>query len=414
LSKIDWAESNPPARIKPVGVIRRPKNAAMLRIDPFAGYVICGAGSIIGGLMLALAQAPDVRIKSALSTCGAAFMVLGFGLLQYLFFDQIPHWSIMAGAFGTMVGTFLFGWGFARLRNMRPRRAWLYIGLPAAVLIVAASAITLSDAGLALAFEITCAIIAGVICWLNRYYLTRPRNTVELLLGLNLIGYFISWLPRVTATFTSPAISLHLIQLPEPYVSLYGVFYGVLPIIISALTLSLVNAELTAKLTIRALTDELTGLYTRRAMVEMVPSVKEAAERARRAVCALVIDIDHFKKVNDTHGHAVGDLAIRQVADVLKLLVRSDALAVRYGGEEFVVVLPVDGRDGGERVADRLRAQVAATIIQTDSQALRITISVGVGYWRREETLEELLKRADAALYVAKHNGRNRVESEAA
>jgi diguanylate cyclase (GGDEF)-like protein len=123
-----------------------------------------------------------------------------------------------------------------------------------------------------------------------------------------------------------------------------------------------------------------------------------------------MIDVDHFKKVNDTYGHAVGDIALRKIAGALQRSVRSIDVVGRLGGEEFVAVLPETGEESAAHVAERLRADVASEKIAVDElQNLSLTISIGGAILIPGETLTQLLTRADQSLYQAKAAGRNRV-----
>ncbi len=163
-----------------------------------------------------------------------------------------------------------------------------------------------------------------------------------------------------------------------------------------------------------ALTDELTGLYNRRYVLahldELVARGRDCADTA-----LMMFDIDHFKSVNDQHGHPAGDDVLRQLAARALRGVRSVDLVARFGGEEFVVVMPETTLPAAIAVAERLRAAVAGEpfILQANAQALPVTISIGVAVVADGgDTVEKLLKRADDALYDAKHAGRNRVMSQ--
>ncbi|HUN49657.1 MAG TPA: PleD family two-component system response regulator [Candidatus Sulfotelmatobacter sp.] len=160
-----------------------------------------------------------------------------------------------------------------------------------------------------------------------------------------------------------------------------------------------------------AVTDALTGLFNRRYMTGHLDTLIARAGPGVRGLSLLVLDIDHFKAVNDTHGHAVGDEVLREFGGRVSRSVRGIDLACRYGGEEFVVVMPETELAVARKVAERLCRHVAeeAFIVKGGDLALPITCSVGVAAWRAEESGEALLKRADDALYVAKREGRNRV-----
>ena len=161
-----------------------------------------------------------------------------------------------------------------------------------------------------------------------------------------------------------------------------------------------------------ALTDELTGLYNRRYIFAHFNEMLARAPESGSDVALMMFDIDHFKSVNDHHGHPVGDEVLRELAGRAVRQVRSVDLVGRIGGEEFVVVMPETSLAGAVVVAERLRAAVAAEpfTVQGGSKKLPVTISVGVAVGGEEgRTLESLLKRADDALYSAKNAGRNRV-----
>jgi diguanylate cyclase (GGDEF)-like protein len=160
-----------------------------------------------------------------------------------------------------------------------------------------------------------------------------------------------------------------------------------------------------------ASTDALTGLTNRRRFLESLENERCRIERYGGALSLIMFDIDHFKKVNDTWGHAVGDAVLCQIArEVLQFLRRADS-AARYGGEEFVILLPETELPGAALIASRLRQLVADTAIAHDKgPRISVTISVGVATLEPDEDAEGLLNRADQAMYQAKNNGRNRVE----
>jgi diguanylate cyclase len=160
-----------------------------------------------------------------------------------------------------------------------------------------------------------------------------------------------------------------------------------------------------------ALIDPLTGLYNRRALEDLLQELWAAPT----PLTMLVADIDHFKKINDTYGHQVGDVVIRQVADVLRKCIRGEDYAVRYGGEEFVVLLPDTDLAGGMQVAEHIRTRVTKLKLVRKHDNLVIdafTISVGVATRQPGDSHEQLFKRADEALYLSKAGGRNRVTSK--
>lgn len=155
--------------------------------------------------------------------------------------------------------------------------------------------------------------------------------------------------------------------------------------------------------------DALTGVYNRHWMNNAFPRALHRCVRNNQPFAVLVVDIDHFKKVNDTYGHLVGDLALKVVAKCLAENLRSHDLLARYGGEEFVVLLTEADLETAKMIAERLRTKVAETEIRGDDIALHVTLSIGITPAQHDK-LEGLIHEADQALYRAKQSGRNRVE----
>jgi len=166
-----------------------------------------------------------------------------------------------------------------------------------------------------------------------------------------------------------------------------------------------------------AVTDQLTGLHNRRYMTGQLGALVNRAVRGGDPVAALMIDIDHFKKINDGFGHDIGDEVLREFAVRLASNVRAIDLPCRYGGEEFVVIMPDTRLEDAERIAERIRRHVAGSPFRVSggAESLTVTISIGVAATAGEgDHAEALLKRADEAMYTAKSTGRNAVIVKAA
>jgi diguanylate cyclase len=159
------------------------------------------------------------------------------------------------------------------------------------------------------------------------------------------------------------------------------------------------------------LTDPLTGLKNRRGFDAAISSLKSIADAGSEPFSIVIIDIDHFKKINDTHGHLVGDRVIQQVADTMKSCVRGGDTAARYGGEEFALLLPATALHGAQTVADYIRNSLQRSTVRglKKGSVDSVTVSAGVTAFRLGEDVEECIRRADQALYAAKNGGRNRV-----
>lgn len=161
-----------------------------------------------------------------------------------------------------------------------------------------------------------------------------------------------------------------------------------------------------------ALVDPLTGLHNRRYLENHLETLFARSNARNKPLAVMMIDLDHFKKLNDTHGHAAGDTVLKQFAIQLKMAVRDMDLVCRYGGEEFIVIMPDTTEDVANQVAERLLAELGQSeiVINESGETVKMTASVGLTTKNFEEALpESCLKRADKALYQAKDDGRNRI-----
>jgi len=154
----------------------------------------------------------------------------------------------------------------------------------------------------------------------------------------------------------------------------------------------------------------LTGLLNRRAFLAVMHTEIAHARRYGNAFSLLLLDVDHFKLVNDTHGHAAGDQVLAAVGAMLQTQLRHPDTAARWGGEEFVVALRSTDEAGAVQVADRVRLALQALEIGEPAKTIRVTASIGAAQYAPGESVEDLTERADQAMYRAKLGGRNRVE----
>ena len=169
------------------------------------------------------------------------------------------------------------------------------------------------------------------------------------------------------------------------------------------------NALLYRAATRSALRDPLTETGNRIAMDQTLQREIDMARRHLSPLSLLMLDIDHFKKINDTHGHAAGDIVLRAVADSIKSQLRNVDMVFRFGGEEFLILLSNTGRDAAGMVGERLRRAAEAQDYWADGKRIELTVSLGCSTLLAAESAESLLRRADNALYVAKREGRNRL-----
>jgi len=164
------------------------------------------------------------------------------------------------------------------------------------------------------------------------------------------------------------------------------------------------------ELRMRARTDDLTGLYNRVRIVELLEQRLGDAQANGKALCVIMVDLDRFKHVNDTHGHLVGDQVLQDVAARMTMAYRNSDIIGRYGGEEFIIILSDTGADIAMEIAERVRHRVGDTPVIIDDLEIGMTISQGLAQATAGDNSQTLLERADKALYRAKENGRNRVE----
>jgi diguanylate cyclase (GGDEF)-like protein len=174
--------------------------------------------------------------------------------------------------------------------------------------------------------------------------------------------------------------------------------------------ISLERARLFREVQELALTDPLTGLSNRRGLFELGRIEFARAHRMNRPFCCIMLDLDHFKRINDKHGHQTGDLVLLEIANCCKSSVREVDLVGRYGGEELIILMPETDMKTALQVAERLRKSIAENPLEISGRKLGLTVSIGVAQ-KDDNTLEleTLLARADQAMYIAKHKGRNRV-----
>ena len=183
-----------------------------------------------------------------------------------------------------------------------------------------------------------------------------------------------------------------------------------LEVLASHVAVSLANARMLKRLEEMATTDGLTGLLNKRALIEVGNQKLKSAARFGKPLSVLVCDIDHFKRVNDTHGHDVGDIVIKGLSDVLRRVKRDTDAVGRFGGEEFVVVCEETDERGAALLAERIRQELALVTFPTELGPLKVTCSVGVApFPAAGATWEAVFKATDEALYASKRGGRDRV-----
>ncbi len=159
-----------------------------------------------------------------------------------------------------------------------------------------------------------------------------------------------------------------------------------------------------------ALTDSLTKISNRRGFFEHSGELFKLTQRTKAPLTLMILDIDFFKKVNDTYGHIVGDEILKHLVKNIKKMLRDSDIFARFGGEEFIVLLPQTDINGALEVAEKIRSSVETNTYTDEEVTVPITISIGISQWNNERELKQLIQRTDEALYVAKDTGRNKIE----
>ena len=263
------------------------------------------------------------------------------------------------------------------------------------------------------------AVITGLLCALclatafDLQRLTRERMALRhgVLFSVPLLLAALAFAARGLRALLAPEVIAaeaarnSLLNVGSAYVQ------GMVSLMQQLALIALVVARLVGELQRASRHDALTGLLNRRAMEEVLNAETRRAQRLREPFCVLMVDVDRFKAINDVDGHAAGDRALQHLATLLAAQMREIDRVGRWGGEEFVVLMPGTTLNAAVALAERLRARAEAVPLHWQDHTVPVTLSIGVGQWEAGDTSPAvLLARADAALYRAKAGGRNRVE----
>lgn len=236
---------------------------------------------------------------------------------------------------------------------------------------------------------------------------TGDRASIRL--ARTTLGVFCALLAiRIPSILLADPVSVEALREPGLAVAWFNLVFAMVPFALTIVVLAISNGRLTTELATLAGTDDLTGLVSRRLLYER--SEQMLAELPRDGCLAvLMIDLDDFKQVNDSHGHAAGDEVLRHVARLLRETLREDSLIVRYGGDEFCALVPVASEAAAFIVGERLRTALASVPCTFTTPPSIVTASIGVTVHRHGSSLRERLAEADRHAYSAKSGGRNLV-----
>jgi diguanylate cyclase (GGDEF)-like protein len=247
-----------------------------------------------------------------------------------------------------------------------------------------------------------CVVLPSVL------FLLGPEGSAfRRMLGTGNLAFAAVLLARAYLALTDPGFHLYSTGLVQGLTFLMLILLLVLS---GTVILLIAKEEADRELRDLATRDPLTGLSNRRAFLDQATRILAYHQRYGLDVSVLFIDIDHFKDVNDHYGHAAGDQVIRHLSHILRLSIREFDLHCRYGGEEFVLLLPNSNREEGLRVAERIRFEVARSGREAVPVPYTVSVGLATSLAAAKDPLSDLLARSDAALYRAKQCGRNRVE----
>lgn len=358
------------------------------------------------GLDLLLGEQKSMRIRTSQFLLAAVLMLACIGVVYFMRaagIDGINHidtWAFLSSA-GLVVIYALIRSGFS-LRMADPSMAFVQM-LYAIACDAAAFIITGHGRGVTLP-------ILSVILMFGMFGLSMRQVVLVAVYGLALFGVA-AWYSLIHAG-------------AEESVGLFVAYVFMLFVVLSATTfltwrLQQMSAHMRKqknqlssaldKIQEIATRDELTGVANRRFMLEKIRDEVLRAQRTASPLLLAMLDIDHFKRINDKYGHPQGDLALHMFASVVQSNIRSNDTLARWGGEEFVILLVDTDVSVGEVCLERVLAKVAEMEIPSGNDSLRLTVSIGATVYRSGEAVETTLARADSALYEAKARGRNQV-----
>ena len=387
----------------------------MMSASDVAFAMTAAMQAVLAVVWLLGARVAGVQRSAALYWAAFALAsAIGFVLLILARQGSTPSQIEALRACGNVIGVVAFialQRGVARFVDRPTQVRW---DLLLIAIVVSASAIGLMPDGGRLRVGIFSATVGWIFLAMARSLHAHARDRLHLrrpwlLAAPCLCAAAAAWYRALTAFLSSAQLSNEAAASVSLDVRA-ALVYMVVALAFHATLVSLVVGKLLAELRHKARHDSLTGLLNRRAIEEAIGAQMQRGRRTGEPHSLLMLDLDHFKSINDRLGHAAGDRVLQHVATVLQANVRNIDLVARVGGEEFLVLMPGASLDTARPAAERLRKQLTADSAQFQGTSVKISVSIGIAQWAdHSEELSRLLIRADAALYQAKAQGRDRV-----
>jgi len=382
-------------------------------LDPRTAILIATLMMLLNGGVLGLMHkelAEDVR-QSALNwrvgtllQAGACVLLAVQNALPLGFVLPLANAFLLLGLFANLRAVSLF---------CGQRLSMLFL-LPVVVAVAAVYWFTGHNPNLKLALVI---LSLALVIWLFastrqlQIFSVREPSVSRSVLAVifSLVGLFMLF--RALYFLFSPAAGETMLDSVSWLNALTPLVVAILPVIGTTAYLLMCSNRIRRQWELAASTDYLTGLPNRRTVSSAGERAFHSAQRQSQALSVAVIDVDHFKGVNDRYGHDSGDLALKHIADMLGKAGRKNDLLGRHGGEEFVVLFDQTDREHSLAAAERLRAGGQENVLEVEGKSIPLTVSIGLATCQpTDRSFNDLLRRADQALYAAKKNGRNRVE----
>jgi diguanylate cyclase (GGDEF)-like protein len=373
------------------------------------GAIILGLGSF-GLLVVRLTN----RRLNGLGWLGGAFAAGGFAALLLLTGATSPILDTLAADFCVLFSFFLLHVAVLELTGGRPLLSPFGVALLVLMTVIDVLKIgghvsgAVRVASISLLVAVQCSYTAWVLWHATKHKVRGPGIFCSVLL-FSFAGF------NVVRGLGVATHMLHRLHIDQAFMIAAYALYVAVAIGIAFGLFWLTTANFSVELEDAAGTDPLTRLYNRRTFLRACEKELIASNRAGRTFAILMLDLDHFKAVNDRYGHPVGDSALLAVVECMQNSVRGIDILARWGGEEFAALLPNSSREAAFLVAERMRTNIEKIALPTpgrfsaDTPYISLTASIGLAVCQPTDTIHSMLSRADRALYLAKDSGRNRV-----